>query len=465
MKSRQIFEPISMHFQLPPVRQAFRLARIVLRPCYSSLSISCALLLATYGCTPSHSTSTLNPVHSAGSTQTSPIPGAPSGVTAFVGVSVVPMDEERVLSNYTVLIREGRIAELGPVAKVQIPKGATRIDAKGQYMIPGLADMHAHIFHTLHGEQATGASARGSMLDTLRARRRLALWLANGVTTIRNMDYAYTNMSQWALILKAEAAAGSVPSPRIVTAGRWSGPAENETAMGPWPAPEEVAARLQTYKDAGFDFVKSYFEPKPVFDSLVAAAARLNMPIAGHIPPGTKLSRALKVLKSIEHPMAAWDPPLNSKTPDSAELRALTDTMKARGIWHTPTQSHYIALHEFPVANGTLKSLSQGGVGILLGTDEPPRSGIIARELVSLVTEGLTPYQALSTGTRNVAEYFGTLSDVGTITVGKRADLVLLSSNPLVDLQVAATPIGVMVGGRWYTKAAIDARVASLADK
>lgn len=445
--------------------QAFRFTCTALRPYYGALSASCVMLLATAGCTASHSPPKLSVTSSTSSTPVTPIPGAPSGVTAFVGVSVVPMDEERVLKNYTVLVREGRIAEMGPMAKVQIPKGATRIDATGQYMIPGLADMHAHIFHTLHGEQATGASARGSRLDTLRARRRLALWLANGVTTIRNMDYDATDASQWALVLKAEAAAGSVPSPRIVTAGRWSGPSANENAGGPWPAPADVAARLQEYKDAGFDFVKSYFEPKPVFDSLVAAAARINMPIAGHIPPGTRLTRALSTLKSIEHPMAAWDPPLNKQTPDSAELRALTDTMKARGIWHTPTQSHYIALHEFPVANGIIKSLNQGGVGLLLGTDEPPRSGIIARELVSLVTEGLTPYQALRTGTRNVAEFFGTLSDVGTITVGKRADLVLLSANPLVDLQTTATPIGVMIGGRWYTKAAIDERVASLADK
>jgi imidazolonepropionase-like amidohydrolase len=79
------------------------------------------------------------------------------------------------------------------------------------------------------------------------------------------------------------------------------------------------------------------------------------------------------------------------------------------------------------------------------------------------VAAGLTPYQALETGTRNVAMFFGTLPRTGTIEVGKRADLVLLDANPLVDVRNTTRRAGVMLGGRWLPKEAIDARLDAIA--
>jgi imidazolonepropionase-like amidohydrolase len=80
-----------------------------------------------------------------------------------------------------------------------------------------------------------------------------------------------------------------------------------------------------------------------------------------------------------------------------------------------------------------------------------------------LVDAGLTPYQALATGTRNVAEFLGTVDSTGTIAVGKRADLVLLFGNPLRDISHTAGPAGVMVGGHWIPRAEIEARLAAQA--
>jgi hypothetical protein len=94
-----------------------------------------------------------------------PQPGTPAGVTAFVDVNVVPMDTERVLANQTVLVEGGRITALGPASQVKVPAGAIRIDGRGKYLIPGLADMHAHI----PGSQDT--------------ERHLFSWVAHGVTT------------------------------------------------------------------------------------------------------------------------------------------------------------------------------------------------------------------------------------------------------------------------------------------
>jgi imidazolonepropionase-like amidohydrolase len=112
-----------------------------------------------------------------------------------------------------------------------------------------------------------------------------------------------------------------------------------------------------------------------------------------------------------------------------------------------------------------LGALYRGGVPILLGSDAPQVWNVpgfsIHRELQRMVDAGLTPYQALELGTRNVAAFFGTLSQTGTIEVGKRADLVLLDENPLTDIARTNRQAGVMIGGRWLARAEIDHRLAT----
>jgi hypothetical protein len=114
-----------------------------------------------------------------------------------------------------------------------------------------------------------------------------------------------------------------------------------------------------------------------------------------------------------------------------------------------------------------IKALHAGGAGLLLGSDAPQIYNVpgfsIHRELAALVAAGLTPYQALETGTRNVAVFFGTLPRSGTIGVGKRADLILLEANPLIDVGNTTRRAGVMLRGRWLPKAEIDTRLAAIA--
>jgi imidazolonepropionase-like amidohydrolase len=110
------------------------------------------------------------------------------------------------------------------------------------------------------------------------------------------------------------------------------------------------------------------------------------------------------------------------------------------------------------------KALQEAGAGLLAGTDHGSPGGVepvpVSEELRVMVERaGLTPYEALATATRNPAAFLGTLDSTGTVAVGKRADLVLLAGNPLQDIRAAAVPSGVMVGGRWFTRAELDARV------
>jgi imidazolonepropionase-like amidohydrolase len=110
-----------------------------------------------------------------------------------------------------------------------------------------------------------------------------------------------------------------------------------------------------------------------------------------------------------------------------------------------------------------IKVLHDGGVGFLLGSDAPQVWNVpgfsMHRELGVLVASGLTPYQALATGTRNIAVYFGTLDRTGTIEKGKQADLVLLEANPLQDIANTSKIAGVMIGGRWLPKSEIERRL------
>ena len=93
--------------------------------------------------------------------------------TAFVGVTVIPMDRERTLANQTVVVTNGRITAMGPAASTTVPSGATRIDGAGKFLMPGLAEMHAHVPPQTTNDQLL--------------RDIMFLYLANGVTTIRGM--------------------------------------------------------------------------------------------------------------------------------------------------------------------------------------------------------------------------------------------------------------------------------------
>ncbi|MBA2457422.1 MAG: amidohydrolase family protein [Gemmatimonadales bacterium] len=432
-------------------------------------------------------------------------PAPPDTVTAFVDVTVIPMDRERTLPNQTVIVRGGRIVEIGPAARVKVPEGGVRVDGRGKFLIPGLAEMHAHI---------PGAQAADSMVE-----RTLFLYVSGGITTVRGMLGHPRHLA-----LRARAARDELVSPTIYT----SGPSLNGNSL---PDPAAAAKAVREQKEAGYDFLKIH--PgirREVFETLAATAHRVRIAFAGHVPLDVGLQRALETrFATIDHLDGYIEAMVREGSPvepsqsaffgmnlaeqvDESKMAALVSATKQAGVWNVPTQilmenlivggsaeelaarpeMRYVApatlaewaesknsmLEEtgasaasarrmIEVRRKLIKALHAAGAGLLLGSDAPQVYNVPGfsthRELEAMVAAGLTPYQALETGTRNVATFFGTLKETGTVERGKRADLVLLDADPLKDIRSTTRRSGVMLRGRWMPRAEIDARLAAVA--
>lgn len=429
-------------------------------------------------------------------------PPPPPPPIAFVSVSVIPMTSNRVLTDQTVIVEGNRILVVGPRKSTPVPKGATVIDGTGKFLIPGLAEMHAHV----PGGQASDADIE----------RVMYLFAAHGITTIRGMLGAPRHLE-----LRARLARGEVIGPQLIT----TGPSLNGNSVGDWATAKRLVEEQQ---QAGYDLLKIHpgIQREP-FDTLAATARRVKIRFAGHVPLDVGLDRALAApYWSIDHldgyveamavPAAGAALPASqffganlAASLDTTRIPALAARTKAAGVWNVPTQVLFENLasdepgevmaarpemqympaavtaqwveakknlgNQLGQANlarlvvvrrQLIKALQDSGAGLLLGSDAPQIwnvPGIAThRELESLVAAGLTPHQALATGTVNVGRYLGREGEMGTIESGRRADLVLLDANPLDNVGNSRKISGVVLNGRWMDRATLDAGLAAL---
>jgi len=430
---------------------------------------------------------------------TAPHPVPPQGTIVFEHVHVIPMDRERVLEDQTVVVRGGRIERIAPSSQVQPVAGAVRVEGRGKFLVPALAEMHAHI----PGGQATDAAIE----------RVLFLYAANGLGTVRGMLGHPRHLP-----LKARVERGEILGPAIYT----SGPSLNGKSI---PTPEAATAAVKEQKAAGYDFLKIHpGVSRPAFDALAATASQVGIRFAGHVPADVGLARALEArYATIDHldgyveALAGAGGPTSQMfglnlvgSVDEAKLPGLVDATKKAGVAQVPTMSlleHWLgpddpdAMTAWPemrfvpkaqleewvetkrkFAGGAseedrkkflelrrriLKALHDGGVQVLLGSDGPQVWNVpgfsVHRELRYMVAAGMTPWQALESGTRAVAAYFGMSADRGTIQHGKRADLVLLDGNPLQDIGNTSKISAVVLNGRLLTAEAIKTRLDGIA--
>ena len=200
---------------------------------------------------------------------------AADSVYAFVDVSVVPMDRERVVEHQTVIVLNGLIETIGPADQVRLPEGAVRIDGRGRYLLPGLAEMHAHI--------------PSNSVEF--AEEVLFLYAANGVTTIRGMLGSPLHLE-----LRERVAAGELLGPRIWT----SSPSVNGNSVR---TPEQADSAARGSKRAGYDFIKIHPGlSRAAFDRLDATADAVGITFSGHVPTDVGVARALEAqYASIDH--------------------------------------------------------------------------------------------------------------------------------------------------------------------
>lgn len=408
------------------------------------------------------------------------------GTFAFQNVNLVSMESDAILAGQTVIVRGDRIAAIGPSKTMEIPAEAVTIDGTGRYLMPGLADMHVHLVYW---------------------DERL-LYLANGVTTIREMWGSPSHVRLRNFIRE-----GDLLGPDMLVAG----PGFDAPPVV-WPRtivlqnPAEADAAMEAYQAEDYDFVKIYNNLAPeIYHAVVAAARARGISFVGHIPfkvgPEAVFAEGQK---SIEHFLRLASLVTASgnnswlQTMDQGRASQLANRFVDLGIWNCPTistnrsisltpaerdailQSNEIRyMHPQRVADwqqnqanqfaptqrtalmanmrSLLKTMNQAGSPLLLGTDAgfplvfPGFS--IHDELEQFVDAGLTPYRTLRIATRNAAEFMGRLDEVGTVAEGKRADLILLQANPLQDVGNVRNRAGVMVRGRWLPEPELQRRL------
>ena len=395
---------------------------------------------------------------------------------AIVNVNIIPMDSERILESQTLIVEKTKIIKIGPSSLVKIPKSAQIIDGKDKFLVPGLMDMHVHL------EESD-----------------LQLFLANGVTTVRNLNGDETHLE-----LRRKVAQREILGPKIYTSGPLISGSEINWKIKAVPkSQEDVKNIVKEQRKLGYDFIKAYDGlTKEIYDALIEEAKKQNIKVVGHIPKEVSLSGVLKAGQaSIEHIEKIVKDHFGSEY-DFEKAKKVSEMIKLSGTFVCPTvalqENYYLNSHgkflknldnpEMVYVNSEImkwwksqttpqnnspalnkrykdfynfqlkltKLLLDNNVPLLAGTDTPNLGMVpgfsIHEELRNMVAAGLSTYKALETATSNAAFFLGKENEIGLVKEGMLADLVLLEKNPLVNISNSKTISGVIVQGKWYSK-------------
>jgi imidazolonepropionase-like amidohydrolase len=412
--------------------------------------------------------------------------------TAIVGANVLSMESAGVTldvaMDQTVIVRDGKIVRVGPRRSVTVARGAVVIDGRNRYLIPGLTDMHAHL---------------PAADDALSMEDYLFLEVACGVTTVRAMR---GDAVQLALEKRIEA--GEVFGPNLLVSSPYLTNDEDFTL-------EKAEPLLAGYKRDGYGFVKLVGGIKPeIYEGVIAASLRNGLPVMGHVPRAVGLERAIEAGQSdVEH----IDPLLQALHEHPADVDRLIRRMAEKKVSTCPDVYWYVVRfhqRELPelmtstrglqyipakllaewkseltanAADGVrmaankikyrdeiasyltlLGKMNEAGVTVLVSAGDGafivPGFGI-QEELRLFEQAGLSRADVLRAATRNAAVSAGQESRWGTVSAGKRADLVLLEANPLDDLRNLDSIEGVMVRGRWLPRSELDTGLTRLRTK
>jgi len=382
---------------------------------------------------------------------------------ALVGARIVDGTTRAPIGDGTVVVRDGRIAAVGPEQAVAVPAGVRTIDARGTTIIPGLWDMHAHVALPEWGPAYLGV----------------------GVTSVRDMG----GEQRFLTTLRDAIAAGRVLGPRMLLAGLvdGSGPAAFGTVYA--DTPDQGRAVVDAYHAAGFQQMKLYTLIAPgVAGAIIRRAHEAGMTVTGHVPRAMTLEsmadsgadnvahlpvhgdtssaavkRQVRLLAEkhvVIDPTVSWNEllghstqsPLTSFQPGFAEapwpLRSAYGSVRNAGDSAAASRALRSQL-------AVVRALHDAGVRIVAGTDYGLPGFSLLRELELYVQAGLSPLEAIRAATAVPAEVMGLSREVGTIEAGERADLVVLDGDPLADIHNVRRGRWVVANGRMFDMPAL----------
>ncbi|MDQ6801041.1 MAG: amidohydrolase family protein [Acidobacteriota bacterium] len=398
---------------------------------------------------------------------------------AITHVTVINPADANPRRDVTVVIRDGRIAEIGNTT----PSDAEVVDGRGKFLIPGLWDMHVHLSYTT-------SSA-------------LPLLIANGVTTVRDMGSKLAEIDDW----RARIGAGALVGPRILRVGPiLNGKSFNQYQMVAGN-PDETRGVARALKEVGVDFLKIHRRlPRDSYFALIHEAKKLGIDVVGHIPMNVSpeeasdsgqvtlehtetlfkgtfaaalkeplpdairkfreadadklFARFVKNHTVVDPTLIAWAPVTDPAAKDDPRLRYVAAS--AKKVAPPPMSAEELQGMRATVAEfrQVVRQLHKDGVTLVTGTDIAATripGFTLHGELANLVECGLTPLEALRAATLTPATVTHRANDLGTIEQGKIADAVLLDANPLDDIHNTEKIRAVIVGGRLFRRAELDA--------
>ena len=425
---------------------------------------------------------------------------------AIVHVNVIPMDTNQVLSDYTVLIKDGMIDAMGPSEGISV-EGAEIVDGTGRYLMPGLCDMYC------------GYSDPDDSI----------MYLANGVTLIRTSGGTPSQLALERMVERSE-----FPGPRMITTTPTIdgvGPTgRTDLPPGvPMTSPDEAQGLVQRYSKRGYHQIRVYsLLTKENLGALGKASAGAGLRLVGKCPDRLTFEEAIAAgqtcidqmhtvarghLQSGVETPERWDRfgvdvlNLTARHLDFDKIHRLSRLLAGEQVWNTPTLIWHDRISREPSANladpmlkympqsaitgweaafgrfaarssseiGVWRKAKQGqaqtlpkvvgilheeGAPLLTGTDSPGPFTIpgfaLIQELDKFVGAGMTPYEALRCSTSEPARFLDQSGKWGTIAVGKRADVVMTRSNPLEDIGALRELEAVFINGYLFTREDLD---------
>ncbi len=429
----------------------------------------------------------------------------------FLHVTVINPGTSSVEPDRAVTINGSRISAVSDARNFHAPVQARVVDGSGEFLIPGLWDMHVHM---AFGDWFPGGR------DVI-----LPLYVANGVTGVRDMGGDIPVLFAW----RKQIASGELIGPRMVVSGPMldgylpDGKTFRFPSSIPVTSVEDAVAAVDSLKAQQVDFIKvQSLIPHDAYLAAATEAHKQGLPFVGHVPDAVRIDEAVAVgQKSIEHLMGSAagcstvedraikgevDTRLLLDSFDQQKCDKMMKLLAQRQVWQVPTLvwerggtlldqldwkhqplDRYVPAHwrdvtwrrfEEQMTPGLQKdplalrqrSLAQeiamagamhrAGVPFLAGTDSAPGIYIIPGfslhdELANFVEAGFTPMEALQTATSNPA-LFLERDDIGAVKPGGVADLVLLAANPLDNIQNTKKIHAVVINGRFLDRAALD---------